>query len=121
MNDASVVRSALVEAIRVCGKSRELLADEMTSLTGTQVTARRINAFTAESREDYRFPMELARAFCVATHDFTLLRRIAEMAGFRLIDATEADLLELGREMLRQERATEKAALLKKRLQGLDI
>jgi len=121
MYDAALVRLALIEAIRKSDKSRETIADEMSSLSGTQVTVRRINAFTAESREDYRFPLELTRAFCVATSDFTLLRRVAEMAGFRLIDVVEADLLELGRESLRQKRASENIALLEKRLQGVDL
>jgi hypothetical protein len=121
MNDATAVRSALVESIRRSGKSRETLADEMSSLTGTKVTTRRINAFSAESREDYRFPLELLRAFCFATGDFSLLCRIAELLGLRVIDSTEVDLLELGREMLRQKRSAEKAAMLERRLQGVDL
>ena len=121
MNDAAVVRSVLIESIRGSGKSRETLADEMSSLTGTEITVRRINGFTADSRDDYRFPLELARAFCVATHDFTLLRRIAEMAGFNLIDAAGIDLLELGTEFLRQKRASEKVAALEARLRGVEL
>jgi hypothetical protein len=36
MNDASVIRAALVEAIRKCGKSREQLAEDMSQLTGNR-------------------------------------------------------------------------------------
>jgi len=121
MNDAGIVRAALVEAIRTCGKSREQLADEMSTLTGTEVTARRINAFTAESREDYRFPSELARAFCEATGDFSLLKRLAELAGFHLVTQTEYELLRLGREYLKQKRANENVALIERSLVGVEL
>lgn len=121
MNDAGIVRAALVEAIRSCGKSREQLADEISKLTGTEVTVRRLNAFTAESREDYRFPSELARAFCEATGDYSLLQRLAELAGFRLITPTEYDLLRLGREYLKQKRANEAVALIERSLAGMDL
>lgn len=121
LNDAGVVRAALIEAIRKCGKSREELADQMSSLTGTEVTVRRINAFTAESREDYRFPSELARAFCLATGDFSLLRRQAELAGFHLVTETEYELLRLGREYLRQKRASSQVEMLEKRLAGVEL
>jgi hypothetical protein len=121
LNDASVVRAALADAIRKCGKSRETLAEEMSRLTGTEVTVRRLNAFTAESREDYRFPAELARAFCAATGNYTLLRNQAEMAGFRVVTKTEFELLRLGREYLRQKRANDNVALIERSLQGVDL
>jgi hypothetical protein len=121
MNDGQLVKSAVVEAIRRSGKTRESLADQMSALTGMEITVRRINGFTAESREDLRFPLELVRAFCVATGDFSILRRVAELAGFRLVDAAEWDLLELGKEFLRQKRATEKVAALEARLRGVEL
>jgi hypothetical protein len=121
VNDASVIRAGLVEAIRKCGKSRESLAEDMSRLTGSEVTVRRLNAFTAESREDFRFPAELARAFCVATGDFSLLRNLTEMAGFKVVTETEFEMLRLGREYLRQKRANENVALLEARLAGVDL
>jgi hypothetical protein len=121
LNDASIVRSALVDAIRKCGKSREALAEEMSRLTGTEVTVRRLNAFTAESREDYRFPAELARAFCAATGSYALLRNLIEMAGFRVVTETEFELFRLGREYLRQKRANDNVAMIEKRLAGVEL
>jgi hypothetical protein len=121
MNDAGVVRAALIEAIRKSGMTRESLAEEMSRLTGTEVTVRRLNAFTAESREDYRFPVELARAFCIATRDFALLERIAELSGLRLIGPAEADLMRLGPEYLRQKRATNAIAMIEEKLGGVQL
>lgn len=121
MNDASEIKAALASALHQCGKSRETVADEMSSLTGMNVTARRLNAFTAESREDHHFPLELLRAFCFSTGDSTLLRRIAELSGYRLVNESEYDLLKLGREYLKQKRAIDQVALLEKRLQGVEL
>lgn len=118
MNDAAVVRGVLVDSIRKCGKSREQIADAMSYYAGSEITVRRLNGFTAESAEDYRFPAELDRAFCAATGDFRLLFCRAELAGYKIITKTEAELLDLGREYLRQKRSAEHVALLEKRLAG---
>jgi hypothetical protein len=121
LNDASLVRNAVIESIRECGKSRAQLADEMSRLTGTEVTVRRLNAFTAESREDYRFPAELLRALCIATGSHQLLRCLVAESGFFMISRAENDLLELGREYLKQKRAADHAQLLERRLEGFDL
>jgi hypothetical protein len=121
LNDAGMIRASLVEAIRKSAKSREELAEIMTLLTGTEVTARRINAFTAESREDFRFPAELARAFCIATDDFSLLRNLIEAAGYYVVDQAEFEMLQLGREYLRQKRANERVESLEARLRGVEL
>jgi hypothetical protein len=118
ISDAAMVRSMLVESIKKSGKSRAQIAEIMSRLSGTEITERRLNAYTAESREDFRFPMELARAFCMATHDFTLLRNLIEMAGFNVVTKTEFDVLQLGHEYLTHKRAAENMALLEKRLTG---
>jgi hypothetical protein len=121
MNDAALVRTALVESIRKCGKSRDTIAEEMSMLTGTEVTVRRLNAFTAESREDFRWPAELDRAFCAVTGCNDLIRGRIELAGLRLITKAEAELLELGREYIRHKQAHEKMEMLERRLAGVEL
>lgn len=121
INDAGMVRAILVESIKQSGKSRAQIADIMSRLTGTEITERRLNAYTAASREDFSFPIELARAFCMATQDFSLLRHLVEMAGLRVVTRTEFDVLQLGHEYLTQKRAAENMALLEKRLAGGDL
>ena len=74
MNDAALVRQVLTESMRLSNKSRAQIADEMTYLCGRPITERMLNAFTAESREDHRFPSELERAFCKATGADRLLK-----------------------------------------------
>jgi len=121
LNDSAIIRAVLVEAIRKSGKSRESIVDAMSLYTGTEITVRKLNGFTAESAEEYRFPAELDRAFCKATSDDTLLRCRAELAGYRVISAVETELLELGRQYLKLRRASDEIALIEKSLQGVDL
>jgi len=121
LNDDLTVREVVTEAIKRSGKSREQIAEEMSRTLGVPVSARMITAYTSESKELHRWPGAWDRSFCMAVQDNRLLFCLVELAGFRVIDSTEVDLLELGRETLRQERASEKAALLRKRLQGVEL
>lgn len=121
LNDSALVRGVLIQSIRKCGKSRAQLAKEITFLSGREITEISLNKFTAESRTDYRWPAELDRAFCRATGDDTLLRCRAELAGFHVINSAEAELLDLGREYLRQKRAAENVAMIEKHLAGLEL
>ena len=98
LNDAAAVRRVLIESIRTSNKSRAIIADEMSHLTATRITERMLNAWTAESREDHRWPGELDRAFCMATGSDELLKFRARLAGYQVISREEVEFLELGRQ-----------------------
>jgi hypothetical protein len=121
LDDANVVRGVLVDTVRRCSKSREQIVEVMGFALNQEITVRQLNSWTAESREDCRFPAEFDRAFCYATGDDRLLRCRAELAGYKVIGAAESDLMELGRQYLIRQRAAEQVALLEKRLQGRDF
>ena len=96
-NDAQSVRTLLVQTIKRCPKSRAAIASEMESLLGRTFTEKMLNAFTAVSREDRRWPAEFDRAFCQVTNDYSLLATRVERAGFRMIGPEEERLIEIGR------------------------
>jgi hypothetical protein len=121
LNDDLLVREVITEAIKRSNKSREQIAEEMTRSLALSVTARMITSFTAESKELHRWPGAWDRAFCAAAGDTRLLFCRVEAAGYKVVDATEASLLDLGREYLRQKRAAEKVSMLERRLQGVDL
>lgn len=120
-NDDSLVRGVITASIKRSRKSREEIADRMAILLGVAVTARMLTSFTAESKELHRWPGAWDRAFCEATGDDTLLRCRVELAGFHVVNDTEFELLSLGREYLRQKRASEEVELLEKRLRGVAL
>jgi hypothetical protein len=117
-NDCFVIRAILVDAIKHCGKSRAQLAEEMTFLSGRKITERMLYGFTAESKEDSRWPGELDRAFCKATGDNRLLGCRVEQAGLHVVTDVDMELRELGKQFLIRKEADEQIALLERRLHG---
>jgi hypothetical protein len=115
------VRSLVTKIIRDCAKSREQIADEMSFLIGSRITVRMLNSYTSGAAEQHRWPMQFTRAFCHVVQDWSVLRCIVERSGFHLISSAEYELLSLGREYLRQKRATAQIDLLEKRLRGMEL
>lgn len=107
MDDASLVRALVSDAIKLSGKSREQIAEQMSYLTGKEITARMLNCCTAESKELHRWPAEWDRAFCAATNDYRLVRERAQLSGFIVLEKEEAELLELGRSYRAMKLATQ--------------
>jgi hypothetical protein len=121
MDDDALIRGVLGESIQRCSKSRAQIADEMSVLVGREVTERQLNNYTAQSREQFRWPAELTRAFCFVTGDDRLLRALPEAAGLRVIAGTEGDLLDLGRSYLTRKRAERAMSAIEQRLEGAEI
>jgi len=121
LNDDSMVRGIITDAIKRCGKSREQIADEMSDALALPVTARMIASFTAESKELHRWPGAWDRAFCQVTGDERLMVFRIERSGLHVINDSEKDLLELGRQFLIRNQADEQIALLQKRLHGVAL
>ncbi len=121
MNDELMVRSVLTSSIKLSGKSREQIADEMSELLGITVTARMITAFTAESKELHRWPGAWDRAFCHATGDTRLLLCRVHIAGFRVVTPEEEKLLDLGRQYLRRKQAEKSISVIEQEFDGVDL
>ena len=121
LNDECLVRSIITETIRTCAKSREQIAEDISLLVGAKVTVRMLNAYTSEAAQQHRWPTQYTRAFCYVTENWTLLRCIVERSGFHMITPQEAELLELGREYLKQKRANDNVQLLEQRLRGVEL
>lgn len=108
--------AAVRRAIKQAPKSRETLADEMSDLTGADITVAMINNWTAESHP-HRIPAEYLPAFCTATGDHEALRILNETSGVFMVkgpDALRADVqkdLETKRDLDR--RIRQKEALIK--------
>jgi hypothetical protein len=115
-DDDQLVRSLISAAIKLSGKKRELIADEMTSLVGRSISAAGLNSFSADSKEGHRWPLSWTRAFCTATGDWRLFGSLLERGGIRLITAEEVQLLELGRNYLKQKQAAEEVSRLESSL-----
>ena len=121
VNDDSLIRSTIGVTVRRCKLSVEQIADAMSTLLDTRITAKMLYSYSASSMEANRLPAAWVRAFCQATGDYRLLRCAAEAAGLVFIEAEDRVLLELGREYLRQKRAAEKLQSLEQTLAGVEL
>jgi hypothetical protein len=97
------------------------IAEEMSRLAGHEVTVRYLNGVTAESQDEYRWNSDLDRSFCAVVGDDRLLTCRVEQAGLHVIDDSGLELLELGREYLREKEAGDKKAALEARLRGVKL
>jgi hypothetical protein len=104
-NDDAVTRGLLAEAIKNSESSREQIAERMSWLLSTKVTADMLNNFTADGKVAHRFPFAWSRAFCESTGDWRLLHFIAKRARFLLLDEEDADVVALGEQVIERERA----------------
>jgi hypothetical protein len=116
MDDDSIVRAVITEAIKRSEKSREEIAEEMQTLMGRRVTERMLKAFTADSKELHRFPLAFTRAFCHVVGDQTLLRVIVEKAGLGLMTPEDVAFARLGRSYFLRDQASDDVANLKSQI-----
>jgi len=108
------LRHLLSDLLKRSPLSRYQVAARMSELAGHDITKNMIDAWTAESREGWRFPLEYLPAFetAVETHDVTAW--LADLRGARLSVGREALEAQLGRvsrmkdDLARQERALKK-------------
>ena len=106
LNFSHQLRHLLSEQLKASPHSREIIAARMSELTGEPITKNQLNAWTAESREPWRFPLEYLPAFEVACETTALTTWIASVRGGRVQLGKDAIYTEIGK----MERVKEDAA-----------
>jgi len=100
MKDFPVFISGIITQSRL---SREQITERMTQTTGDEITVNMLNAWTAESKKQHRFPLEYAAAFCQAVGNTKLLDYLLQEMGLVAISEKEQLLFDI----LRNEKAIE--------------
>ena len=90
-------RELISEGLRRCLLSRYQVAARMSELVGKEITKAMLDAWTAESKSEWRFPFEYAGAFEVACDTTCLQELLCRKRGSRILEGEEALLAELGR------------------------
>lgn len=108
----------LAEAITRSGTSRYQIAAAMSELCGHDVTKSMLDAWTAESKEPWRFPFEFAAAFEVACGCTSLQELLGRKRGSRILVGRDALLAEWGRVQLAKAELNEREKALKERIKG---
>ena len=91
------VQDALNGALRGCGLSREVVAEELSRLTGHDVSVHTLNNWAAPSKEDRPTPLQFLAALVEITGDAELVRAALKGTGYMLLGPDEAPLYELGK------------------------
>ena len=98
------VRRLLADAIKASYINASQIAARMSELIGHPISEHQLHAWTAPSREGWRFPLEYLPAFEAAAETHALTAWLAATRGGRLLVGREALNAELGRlERLRDE------------------
>ena len=89
----------------------------MSELTGHDISKAMLDAWTAESREAWRFPLEYATAFEIGCDSYCLTEFLARKRGCKVYAGDEVRQAEIGRiESQMDELATKLKALKKARI-----
>ena len=97
LNMTQIVKETLSNVLKSVPFKRWEIAGRMREFLGIEITESQLNAWSAESKEGHRFPLEYLPAFCYATSDYTLADTIVKGCGCKLIKSEEVVLLELAR------------------------
>ena len=87
-------REAVSRALKACPFSRYQVAAAMSELVGQDITKTMLDSWTAESKEQHRFPAIFLPAFCEATGQAEPLEMLGQSA--RLFVMAGPDALRAG-------------------------
>jgi len=91
------VREALKSALKNCGMTRELVAEEASRLTGDHISVNHLNNWTAESKNGWKLPIEYAAALAVVTGSPEIVKAALEGSGLSVLTEEETAIYELGK------------------------
>jgi hypothetical protein len=100
-------------------RSRHDLAARMSELTGHEISKSMIDAWTAESKEAWRFPFQFAAALEVACESTRLQELLGRKRGSRILVGKEVLLAEMGRVQQAKADIAAQEKALKKRMAGI--
>lgn len=106
------LRALISDLLKRSPYTRYEIAARMSELTSQQITKHQLDSWTAESRSDWRFPLEYLPALEVALETHEITAWLAGLRGCKVLVGKEAMLAEIGK----LERIQEEASRRKKQL-----
>lgn len=119
LNISATLRELVSLALKRTRLSRYEVAAEMSKLLGREITKSQIDSWSAESKENHRFPLAYLNAFMDSAGDKTILRLLCEKAGGYFIEGEDALYTELGKIEKAKEEIAEKERLVRDTLARL--
>lgn len=112
--------AALRQARQLYGFSREIIVDRMNHCLDedSQITIRKLNAWTAASKEDHHAPAAWLPAFCWATRSIAPFQVLLNPLDFEAVDSRDQRALRLGLVAVEKARLAREESSLKQSLRG---
>lgn len=107
------VRHLISDLLKASPRNRFEIAARMSELIGKEVSRDQLNAWTAESRDHWRFPLEYLPAFEVAVETHQITAWLADLRGCKVLVGKEALDAEIGKLERLKEDAAKKIRQLK--------
>jgi hypothetical protein len=115
-------REAISEALRWSPLSRYQVAARMSELTDTDITKTMLDSWTAESKEQHRFPAIFLPAFCEAVGCVEPLQMLGRLVGLFVLpgpEALRAEIQRIEEEIGRAHGERRKRLLFLKEMEGV--
>lgn len=113
MDYSLAMRRMLSDAIKASDRNVTQIAARMSELIGQSISEHQLHAWTAPSREGWRFPAEYLPAFEAAVETHALTTWLASIRGGQLLLGRDCLNAELGRLERQRDEAARKIKQLK--------
>jgi len=119
LNINALVPGMISAAIKDSGMDRDEIALQMSRLTGDHITEDMLNAWTAKSKTQWRFPLQYLAAFEVATGTHLISHMMAEKCGGTFLIGADVLQARLGKRLAQKKQLEEEIRRLQKRIGGV--
>ena len=119
LNFNAQIRGLITEILKGIPLKRWEIAGRMSDLVGIQITEHHLNAWSAGSKEGYRFPLEYLPAWCEVTGDYRLAEMISKGCKCYLVKSEEVLLLEIAKLQEEKKRLSDTEKAIQERLDQL--
>jgi len=114
-------REAVSAVLKRCPLSRYQVAARMSELIGQDITKSMLDSWTAESKENHRFPAIFLPAFCEATGSSDPLKLLSSLVGVFMLpgpEALRAEIRRIEEEIMKKQQEKKKRLLFLQEIEG---
>lgn len=114
-------RAAISEALKHSPLSRWQIVARMSELTGSEITKSMLDSWTADSKEDHRFPAIFLPAFCEAVGCSEPLNLLGRLVGVFVLpgpEALRAEIRRIEEDISRKQTEKRKRMMFLKEMEG---
>jgi len=102
------IKDSLVSAMKGCGLSRDIIAEELSRLTGHDISVHHLNHWAAPSKEDRPTPLHFLAALTKITGNAALAEAALDGTGYKLLTPDQVVFYEIGKDEVEKRKQAKK-------------